>query len=207
MALALVRESHDIVMASICGRFRPLRLNSVPCLRFARCHPIEMSDRLRPGIAGFSLVELVFTLVIFGILISIAAPAMGGWMKRMQMRAALSQFTQDIFYTRMLAVREGRSVSLKLTPSDCATSYQIRVLPLPSTGASPRVAKTVDLNDEARGLCITVPGGSGTPKDSVVFNSRGIQTGASGERAYSVQYNGMVDSVVVTVAGLVKRTS
>lgn len=155
-----------------------------------------MSDRLRPGITGFSLVELVFTLVILGILASLAAPSMLGWTRRTQMTAALNQLSQDINYARMLAVRQGQSIEIRFVPAaanTCIDQYQLIVLSSPAE----RIAKTNVLADEARGVCLTRD-----DANTLVFNSRGIPSRGMN---FGAAYAGMTEALELSLGGRVRR--
>jgi type IV fimbrial biogenesis protein FimT len=52
----------------------------------------------QPQRGGFTLIEILFTLVLLGVLISLATPAMTGWIRRTRMTAVLNQLVADIQY-------------------------------------------------------------------------------------------------------------
>ncbi len=78
-----------------------------------------MLDQLRRGArrgqGGFTLIELMITLTIFGVMLAIGIPAMGGWMLTNKARSA-SEFYLDGFATaRRQAVAHNSSSRIVLT--------------------------------------------------------------------------------------------
>lgn len=115
---------------------------------------------------GFTLVEIMVVLVLFGILIIIAAPNMGAFVRSTKLDGALNELTGDIAYTRMLAVRSGYPAILAFQSG--GTSYNIRTIHRVGTDTVRRVAKQVNLADEYRGVSLS-------PASTVLtFNSRGL---------------------------------
>jgi prepilin-type N-terminal cleavage/methylation domain-containing protein len=155
-----------------------------------------MSDRPRPEIAGFSLVELVFTLVIFGILISLAAPSMRGWIRKTKTTELVNQFTADVYYARMLAVRAGRRVEVRFTPSAqnaCVQRYEIVVMTAPQ-----RQAKVVDVNEVVRGACLNQ-----SENSALELNSRGLLVPPA--RTVRASFGSVADSVRISEGGRLYR--
>lgn len=62
--------------------------------------------------AGFTLVEVVFVLVLLGILVMLSAPSLAGWVQRSRVDGAASQVAADLAYARMLAVRSGAGAAV-----------------------------------------------------------------------------------------------
>jgi prepilin-type N-terminal cleavage/methylation domain-containing protein len=87
--------------------------------------------------SGFSLIELVFALVLLGILAGMAAPSLYGWVNRSRLEAAVNELNADFAQSRMLAVRSGEGATLRITS---ATTYQVE---LPNG-----VRRTVDLSQD-----------------------------------------------------------
>ena len=155
----------------------------------------EASGRL----AGFSLLELLTTLVVLGILASLAVPAMGRWIDRTRMSGVLDQLRDDVFYTRMLAVRAGRRAEVRFSsdPNGCITNYQIVI----RTEPAERVSKRVEIADAGGRMCLQM-----NNTGPLVFNSRGLPSPVT-NRSWWIRQGGMVDSVVMSSAGRLRPGS
>jgi type IV fimbrial biogenesis protein FimT len=62
--------------------------------------------------AGFSLLELLVTLSIAGILVGLAAPSFNGILLDSQRTVAVNSFVQSIYLARSTAAYQGRTVSI-----------------------------------------------------------------------------------------------
>ena len=128
----------------------------------------------RPGrsfAAGFSLIELVAVLTLLGILAMLVAPALSGQISRIKSETVLDRFANDLYYARMMAVRSGQRVEVRLkwnAGGSCVDQYDLVELNTPE-----RVLKRVPITAETRGVCLHV-NNSGNP---LVYNSRGLPHG------------------------------
>ena len=64
---------------------------------------------------GFTLIEVVITVAIVGILAMIAVPSMVGWKQERQMQGAARVFYSDLQHARFTAIREAEAVSFVIT--------------------------------------------------------------------------------------------
>ena len=135
---------------------------------------------------GFTLMELMITIVILGILVAIAAPRMNAYLRRTNVDAVLNNLVGDIQYTRMLAVRSGRSS--RLTIGTTGTAYTITTT---QPDESTREAKRVNLAWDAPGFTLT--------PTTLTFNSRGLLTSESVK--LKAEGRGQADSVLVLITG------
>ena len=60
---------------------------------------------------GFTLIEVVVTVAIVGVLAMIAIPSMIGWRQERQMQGAARVFYSDLQHARFTAIREAETVS------------------------------------------------------------------------------------------------
>lgn len=82
---------------------------------------------VRRGQGGVTLIELLITITIFGVMLAIGIPAMGGWMMNSKARAA-SEFYLDGFATaRRQAVAHNSSSRIVLTtnPNSGQMDWQV----------------------------------------------------------------------------------
>lgn len=154
--------------------------------------------------SGFSLVELLVVLVLFSVLAGMAWPRMDAWLSRERVSGALNQFAADVHYTRMLAVRSGRTAVIRFQstpecpdppgPPTVAGAYLLVV-----KGETERPARRTALAEGGRTLCLESNGA-----DSIAFNSRGLLHGVM-NRTVRIRHRDARDSVTVSVVGRVYR--
>lgn len=147
---------------------------------------------------GFSLVELLTSMVLVGIILALAIPSLEQTLRLMRARSTMNRVASALFQTRMAAVREGRTVEMVLTASGdrCVQGYVIR----PRTGVG--YAPPVDLAEDLRGLCLRH---GRSPRDSAIgFNSRGMLRGDNSSFWFTDPI--IADSIVISIAGRIRRT-
>lgn len=164
-----------------------------------------MRRRARRCASGFTLTELMIVVCVIGLLAALLAPRWTEYAARLRVRSASSRLVGDLAYTRMMAVRNGRSAGLVLERSgDCAARFRGRfvghryhVVSMTDPGPSFR---TVDVRANGGRTCLEMNGA-----DSVmVFNSRGIPR-AVYNRTFWVHELRAADSVTVSAVGRVLR--
>lgn len=122
--------------------------------------------------AGFSLLELLVVLVISGIVLSLGAPRFERFVTRLEMDGAANTIVADLYYARMLAVREGQDVAVRFekvskSPRCYAARYRIVVMEVPE-----REVRSRDLGAGAARACLDVGAVS-----HVRFGPRGLPHG------------------------------
>jgi len=157
--------------------------------------PPPLPSPLRGPRCGFSLIELLTALLLLGVLASLAAPSLSATIDGIRGRAALEQFLTDLTFARMLALRAGERVELRLawkTGGSCIASYSVVV-----TAATERIARRVGL-DEGR-VCLAT-----NNKNPIVFNTRGLPYGVFA-RSVWVEGRGLADTLRLSQLGRVYR--
>lgn len=144
--------------------------------------------------SGFSLVEVMIVMVTVGLLLSIAAPRMGGYFARVKADGVADQIATDLAYARSLAVRQGRPVQLRYFPA--SYTYVVQENPGPSAIAR----RHGGLEDGMEDVEVTFFPAS---QDSVVFSPRGLK--AQGADSVVVTFRGNRSRVVVTQLGRAYR--
>ncbi|WP_293937577.1 GspH/FimT family pseudopilin [Iodobacter sp.] len=77
-----------------------------------------MNRKLHPKPqAGFTLIELMITLLIFGILLALAGPPFQSWVKNTQLRSYAESFQSAVQQARSEAIKRNGYVELLLTNS------------------------------------------------------------------------------------------
>jgi prepilin-type N-terminal cleavage/methylation domain-containing protein len=139
--------------------------------------------RLLRHAAGFSMVELIITLVLLGIAMAIAIPSFRGWVDNSNLKAAARTLSSDIAYMREAAMSSGRTHTIAYDMAQ--NRYTLR---WDSDGAGtyadvPNYAATRLVSDHGGGIQITsvsqtpikiISSGAINPFGTVVItNSRG----------------------------------
>jgi prepilin-type N-terminal cleavage/methylation domain-containing protein len=140
------------------------------------------------SVAGFSLIELMVTLVIFGIMAGIAAPSMGAYVERQKTRRALDTIATDLAHARVLAIRQGAPVDVRRHSAD---HYSVGLV-----GSADAARKQVRLGQSFAGVALTMP-------SEIVFDSRGLVR--AGQGAITVSINGKTDQLDLSMTGRVYR--
>lgn len=151
---------------------------------------------------GFSLVEVMVTLVVFGILMAIMAPRFEAALAHIRSRGALNRVAGHLMYTRHLAVRTGTRARLQVEPSaDCpsprigAAGHRYRIIVAPES-----VAAVVDLRLDGSPVCLST-----NQSAAVVFDSRGLVVGFNNRTMTVRQGDHPPVSLTVSAVGRVLR--
>ncbi len=151
--------------------------------------------------AGFSLVELMVTIAIFAILLSIAIPNFIGWMPARRLESAVGDVQSALQRARMAAVKENSCVVIEFNGS--SDNYRIFV---DNGGATPGNAcnKTQDA-DEPTIKAGELPAGvhldSADPPIIIAFNSRGFPDNAVTISISLENASGTTWSVTLNITG------
>jgi len=143
---------------------------------------------------GYSLPELLATLVILGILVALAAPRLRGVGKAAKQTGAMNQLATDLSLTRMRAIRAGNAARLVIDAT--GTAYRVEVRK--ADGVTMDTVKTVRITQNYPGLLLR------PVLDSVVFDSRGMRRRGT-EVIRAMRDTARVDSIKITPLGKVTR--
>ncbi len=142
----------------------------------------RMRDRkLEKKNSGLTLMELIISLAVLGILIVAASPHISQFSSGYKLRGAARELATDLQFARLLAVKENRDIQVVFTS---ATSYQVaqvspwlvvksRDFSLDYPGVTlGGLAVTFNSRGNSASSTITVAGPSGTKNITVVSTGR-----------------------------------
>ena len=151
---------------------------------------------------GYTLTELILALMIFAILLAIAAPRFDAMLARVRSRGALNRVAVHLAYTRHMAVRTGGRARLQVEPSaDCpaprngAAGHRYRIF-----AGGDSLVWLVDLRHDGAPVCLTT-----NQSAEVVFNSRGLIVGFNNRTMSVRQGDHPPVSLTVSAVGRVLR--
>jgi len=94
-------------------------------------------SRLRPGVRGFTLVELLIAVAVIAIILVIAAPSFRDMILMQRLRSINAQVVTDMQFARAEAVSRGTLVRVSFQePSASMSCYTIYTSPSPTNSAA-----------------------------------------------------------------------
>lgn len=155
---------------------------------------------LRPARkSGFSLIELMVTLVIFAVMAAMAAPSMRQYAENMKTLAAAEAFSASLQQARAEALRRNIPVELILTTASPVAS-NVETAALVAAGPNWMVRQTPETTDDPHVFIDGKVGAEGggladqktsvtisTASPSIRFNAAGAFTGASASVTFGQQ--------------------
>ena len=150
---------------------------------------------------GFSLIELLTTLTIMGIVLAIALPSFGHFRDSMSLKRATAQELQDVRRARQLALTRRAPVVVRFgTPPTTTniTSYTIHV----DTNSdrlvqSSETVTTHNLPSSTRLSSVNL-----SPVDSLTFDFSGLLLTGTGGRIVIANRLDLRDTLLVSAAGV-----
>ena len=154
------------------------------------------------GSRGFTLLELMWALVIIGIVMILAMPGYGRFRDTMALKQANAQILQDVRRARQLAITRHAPVVVRFgAPPSISniTSYTIHV---DTNGDNVRQAGEMmtvrNLPNTTRLSAVTL-----TPTDSLSFDTAGLlRSGTTGGRIIIANRLNRRDTLMVSAAGV-----
>lgn len=149
-------------------------------------------------VSGFTLQELLMTLVVASIAVMMAVPRLETFIHRERIRGALNRLAGDLEFTRMAAVRSGNTAVLRFRgdprcPGATASGYTVTLR------GGGRPLRTSFAPEEGVPACY-----SARAADTVAFGSRGMLNPFN-NRTFRASSGGYRDSLTVSVMGRVRR--
>jgi type IV fimbrial biogenesis protein FimT len=127
---------------------------------------VVLTAKRRAGQRGFTLVELMFVVLILAVLVGLAAPSFAELIRMQRIRAVAVDLYGDITLARSEAIKRGAQLSI--VPKDTATSKDwAKGWDVVLTAATGTIIKTQ--NPIAGGVVASGP-------DSIVFGAAGRPT-------------------------------
>ncbi len=117
--------------------------------------------------AGFSMVELLITLVLISIVAAIAIPSFRGWVDNSNLKAAARMISSDFYDTRTRAASESRPYTITYSP-DPTNTYRIQAA---AANGLPAVNETKNFNEFGGVRMTSVDGGAAAV--AITIQSRG----------------------------------
>jgi prepilin-type N-terminal cleavage/methylation domain-containing protein len=151
---------------------------------------------------GFTLLEIMWALIIVGIVLALAMPGYGRFRSSMSLKQANAQVLQDVRRARQLAITRHAPVVVRFgAPPTISniTSYTIHV---DTNGDNVRQASEMmtvrNLPTGTRLSAVTL-----TPVDSIVFDTAGLlRSGTTGGRITVANRLNRRDTLMVSAAGV-----
>lgn len=153
-----------------------------------------MAPRVPRNNRGYSLVELIFAVVISLILAAIAVPQVGSVVNNYRLQGAVASATMAVQSTRYQALMAGYPYQVVFTKA--STQYQIQDLPTGATTyanvgtAIPLSGSTITLNQDT----------------TLRFLPNGAVSAPTGALTFTITYHGSTKNITVSTYGNVKVT-
>ena len=144
---------------------------------------------IRNRLGGFTLIELMMTMVVVGILVTLAAPSFNDFVLKSRVNSATTELQMSLLLARSEAAKRNSGVTI--TPVNTAAWTQGWSVTYVDGGGTTRTLKTVDAYSGA----MTVTG----PTAALAYGRDGRLTGASAV-TFTVNVPGNANITAKTVA-------
>ncbi len=144
--------------------------------------------------SGFSMIEVLFVLLISIILAAIAIPGVGSVVNYYHLQGAVAGATWAVQSTRYQALMAGYPYQVVFSKAN--SNYQIQDLPT-GAGSYANVGGTVPLSGQVISL---------NQDTTLRFSPNGSVSAPTGALTFTITYNGTTKTITVSTYGNVKVT-
>lgn len=174
------------------------------------------------GDQGFTMIELLITVVIFSILLGIAIPAFSKWLPNYRLRGAARELYSNLQLAKTGAIRDRVEWAVRFTGTGTYEVWSALDSTSPNTNrqwdsADPvkdTLIKTVNISDYGSGVAFgagnatssAIAGGgpiTPVPATPIRFNARGFATNNAETYAYITNRIGTAYAVGILASGVV----
>jgi len=145
-------------------------------------------------VSGFSMIEVLFVLLISIILAAIAIPGVGSVVNYYHLQGAVASATWAVQSTRYQALMAGYPYQVVFSKAN--SNYQIQDLPT-GAGSYANVGGTVPLSGQVISL---------NQDTTLRFSPNGSVSAPTGALTFTITYNGTTKTITVSTYGNVKVT-
>ena len=118
---------------------------------------------------GFSIIDLMITMAIAGIISVASIPSLKGWSRNYNMQSAAMDLYAHMQIAKLGAVKENKSWTINFNPGGLL-GYQVR-------NSAGKAVKTVDFRTQYKGeIQYTDPTATKTYDDPITFNPNGLSS-------------------------------
>jgi len=173
------------------------------------------------GDQGFTIIEVMITIVILSILLAVSIPAFSRWLPNYRLRGAARDLYSNLQLAKAQAIKDRVECAVQFTSADSYevwsaldpdTPTQNMDWETPFSASDDTLIKTVTLSDYGSGVTFgagnagsAVGGGAITafPATPIYFNSRGFATNNAEVYTYMTNNKGTAYAVGILVSGAV----
>lgn len=160
---------------------------------------IVIPNNTRMRQKGLTLIELLVTLTIVGVLVSLAVPGFTSFLAKRAIAASLSDLASDFRLARSEALRRGRTVSIcrSSNGTSCATSgswslgWIVFIDPNPSSPPSVGTGdEVIRVQGAPTGIASILGAAGADPTTGVTFQSTGWARAAGATLVFTPTFSG-----------------
>ena len=145
----------------------------------------------RLGRGGFTVIEMLVVVALMGIIAMLAAPRFANFVSVWRTRGAVDQLAGDLAYTRMAAVRAGRTASLRFTGATYVVTLDNDAVPFDTL-------RSMSFTREYPGVTLS------SSATRIAFDSRGVLRNGTSQ-SVTVIRSGRYQTLRISSVGRIYR--